>query len=667
MTHQQQRWHQNIPWAFVLGVTAVLAVVTGIAIYICLFKLIDNDFFWHVKSGELMWKAGALLREEPYSYVLQGKPYGALHEWLAQIIFYLVYNTWGVVGSILLRGIVTAAVALIILSFDLGSMWLMAPIVTLSLYDHRASLMVRPQLFTILLLALLMTTILRYLRRGEHHEITRSIRRSFALTILFIQLLWVNLHGASAIYGVLAIGALWLQGWHEKYVGGSDERRFRSILLIAAAITMLGSPNLFKTFFDMYAHRFDGTIPLVREWMPLIWRDYATDVLPFGVFAAILMMLRRRAWVFSGVMLIATGFLSLQAYRHCILFVVIALSISAFQLSAYPPWIRVQERLKRMPIIAAAGTIALLLLLLFGMYQRDLKTVFRNNDFGFGIGIPVIGAVHFVAAHNIDGTLFNTYNQGGYILYRLSPQRKVFADGRNIEYGYPFVQKILDAGANSARWKELEQQYGFTYAIVEYKAMPEYGMYRPYIENFEADPSWKLIYLDDIATVYVRDLPLYADIIRQFSYRILTPNALEFTDVIDRLPASQWPAVERELRRVISESQDSIRARIILSNHLMEAGKLAEAKVIILEALTMRPYMSELYEILGRIAVANQDWSEAGEALEKSAELVAKGGPGINYDYLAMIFSRAGQNDKAEIYHRKAIRAGQQSSIIGTP
>src|SRR5438132_542634 len=80
-----------------------LAVAIAIIVYICLFKLIDSDFWWHVKAGELMWNARALIRVEPFSYVLVGKPYGALHEWLAQILFYLVFRAGGVTAAIVLR------------------------------------------------------------------------------------------------------------------------------------------------------------------------------------------------------------------------------------------------------------------------------------------------------------------------------------------------------------------------------------------------------------------------------------------------------------------------------------------------------------------------------------------------------------------------------------
>ncbi len=181
--------------------------------------------------------------------------------------------------------------------------------------------------------------------------------------------------------------------------------------------------------------------------------------------------------------------------------------------------------------------------------------------------------------------------------------------------------------------------------------------------NFEEDPSWRLVYLDDVATVYVRNLPQYTDIIQKYEYKILSPNALEFTDVLDKRPPSDWGAIEKELKRVALDSPTSIKPRLILGNHYLLKHRLDEAKAIALEALQAKSYHSEIYELLGRISVENQDWAEAGMYLEKAVELNSSGGPAINYDYLAMIFSKAGENDKAETYHRKALRAGQSSPV----
>ena len=644
----------------------VLVAVT-IIFYIGTFKIIDSDFWWHVKAGEIMWNAHALIRSEPFSYVLAGKPYSALHEWLAQIIFYRTYHAGGAVGSILLRDFLTAATALTLLAIDWRRALPNAFLLIIALYVHRPSLMIRPQLFTVLLLGLSLLLLFRYLFQDEDSgSVPVSRRVRLAASILCIQVLWVNLHGASAIFGVLFIGAFFLQSCLDWY--RADPKRsgtllievhFRALLLGMVCTALLFSPNGIKTFADMYAHAFDRTIPLVREWMPLAWYDYAAQVFPFGALALVLVLCRRRALVFCLTALLITGLLSLQSYRHCIVFVMTSLGMIFFQLSTWSSWKVSVDRLYRYPLLTLVGGCIGFGLVFSKMYRNDLG-LRREGTFGFGVQMPVEGAYDFIERSGIRGTMFNTYNQGGYLLFRGAPERRVFADGRNIDYGYAFVQKLLDAGVNSVRWREIQEQYQFTYAVVEYKADPKQGSALPYIMNLAADPSWILVYIDDWAAVYVRDLPQYTDVIARKAYHLLSPNALEFSNTIDTLSPDKWPQAETELLRVAKESPLSIKPRLILGDHYLQTKRFDEAQTVALQALDAEPYRPEIYELLGRISAERQDWAQAGAYLERAVALSSGDGPGINYDYLAMIFSKAGEGDKAEKYHMEALRHGQK-------
>ena len=73
------------------------------------------------------------------------------------------------------------------------------------------------------------------------------------------------------------------------------------------------------------------------------------------------------------------------------------------------------------------------------------------------------------------------------------------------------------------------------------------------------------------------------------------------------------------------------------------------------EGAGVNRYRPEVYELLGRISVERLDWSLAGDYLERALLFTGTSGPAVNYDYLAMVFSKAGQQAKADKYHRLSL------------
>ena len=68
------------------------------------FSLItaDPDLWGHLKFGEAAWVQKALPSTDPYSYTAQGLPW-INHEWLAEIIYYLIYTALGSTGLLIFK------------------------------------------------------------------------------------------------------------------------------------------------------------------------------------------------------------------------------------------------------------------------------------------------------------------------------------------------------------------------------------------------------------------------------------------------------------------------------------------------------------------------------------------------------------------------------------
>ena len=73
----------------------------------------DPDFWWHLKTGEYIYQTGSLPKTDPFAYtslppdptneVLKKQEFTLTQYWLAELIFYRVYHSFGFQGIIFLR------------------------------------------------------------------------------------------------------------------------------------------------------------------------------------------------------------------------------------------------------------------------------------------------------------------------------------------------------------------------------------------------------------------------------------------------------------------------------------------------------------------------------------------------------------------------------------
>ncbi|GAG27787.1 unnamed protein product, partial [marine sediment metagenome] len=58
-----------------------------------------------------------------------------------------------------------------------------------------------------------------------------------------------------------------------------------------------------------------------------------------------------------------------------------------------------------------------------------------------GEDMPV-EAVDYLLKNNLPGEIFNSYDHGSYLIYRLYPERKVYIDGRIAMYGESLAKEL---------------------------------------------------------------------------------------------------------------------------------------------------------------------------------------------------------------------------------
>ena len=161
----------------------------------------DPDLWGHLRSGGDILAARALPVRDTYSFT-SDRSWGD-HEWLGEAIFAAVYGGGGAVGLIVLRLALLAATLLLVARAlhrsGVPSIARDLLIVFVVVGTYPAAHTVRPQLFSLLAFAWLLSCVSEYERRGW---------RALAFVPVMMAL-WVNLHGGWIVgLGTLAVWVL---------------------------------------------------------------------------------------------------------------------------------------------------------------------------------------------------------------------------------------------------------------------------------------------------------------------------------------------------------------------------------------------------------------------------------------------------------------------------
>ncbi len=630
-----------------LTAVSVLAFLCLVA-HLCAFKVDDVDVWWHLKAGQQMVRTGAWIRTDPFAYTREGQPYSATYEWLAQIVLYLVHAAGGATALILLRTALVALTFFLLSMINRTAVWIALPIALCAAAQALPSLTDRPHLFTYALFATFLLYATRILDAPD-----RPVRRD-AIVLIVLEIFWVNLHGGAALLGVVVWGAVLLQmAWDAR--GGSRESP-RATAAAQRAIVIFGGLVLAQFVFPtgwslgyLYGTLTDQTRSFVLEWQPRPWWPYLQDLTPWWIAALAAIVAVRRKPLFSILILMGFGGLSRTAYRHEALFVMAATAVVMYQWRWSGTAARGGEWL--LARVWRAGAVLVLAYLLAGAATYGAWVRFGNyfQTYGYGSLEMAGGAAAFLDREAIAGPMFNTYDLGADLLYR---GRKVFVDTRNVDYGYAFLKRTLDAANDKDVWDGLDREYGFTHAVLWF-APYVFRPPLPYIRHLEHDPAWALVYLDDRTAVYLKHVAANANVIDRDQYRLITPMDLYTGEVIARTPRARYGDLERELVRLVAADADSIQARLLLAQMYIQVYRHDDALALLRQAIAIQPRAYRPHTLLAALYAHQEKWADAGREFEIAIDLAGADAARFDYAYVADVFEKAGNPAKAAAYRRR--------------
>jgi len=132
--------------------------------------------------------------------------------------------------------------------------------------------------------------------------------------------------------------------------------------------------------------------------------------------------------------------------------------------------------------------------------------------------------------NQLHGPIFNNYNIGSYLAYRLYPKEKVFVDTRPEAYPAAFFQHVyLPMLTHFPNFQATEKKYNFNTIIYGYKnGLPnDVGLLRYLMQNND----WKLVYVDGNTIIFVKNVPRNEGVIQKYAMTDDTFRLPEFTSI----------------------------------------------------------------------------------------------------------------------------------------
>lgn len=501
-----------------LDVAVILALV--VVFFICMRPVAITDFWWQAKTGELILQNGAIPRTDPFSWTAAGQPW-LIHEWLTEVVLYLILThlpdwtllVWKSGLAALACGLVLARSWMRSGSLVLGIGAAVAAGFVLRNYTD-----VRPQMVTFVLLAGILLALDVY-REGGLRRLPWILPGVFAL--------WANLHGA-VVVGLLLI-ALWVVGdalEHWVYRERSPGLAALALGVAASGIALGLNPN----GFHLYTYPFvvlgghSRVMDYIVEWQSpdfhsAVWRPFEYLLLgTLGILALARSGVRRVRWG-DVLVLLAMAHAALLSRRNTAPFALVAAPLLASALGGL--WreaepLRLIREAGRLPAARATGAIVLcaaLVMLLYVELPRDTplgwdpaQLVHPDEWFEYAVKMNTFpqDAVRQMKERNLwPGPMYNDYDWGGYLIWSLYPQRKVFIDGRTeIYYGRrpgenesPFDDEITIHMARP-KWQEALDRRGVRVVLTRHQG----ALFRA----LAASPRWELVFAGMVEAVFTR-------------------------------------------------------------------------------------------------------------------------------------------------------------------
>jgi hypothetical protein len=478
----------------------------------------DPDLFWHIKTGEWIWQNKTLPDSDPFTFTVASSEYEtsvltsfALRQyWLSQLLLYGSHKIAGFYGIIALRCLVYLGIVLI-LYFWMGRkgidrinrLLFLLPMFYWSIRMHGD----RPNIFS-LLFAVIVVYLLEEFKGGHGKHITPYIFLPLSM------LLWANMHGgfifgnAVIILYMIAEGIKRMRAINARQSDDSKQYKlFFTVCLISVMVSFL-NPNIYKVYKIVIEPSLGE---LSTEFLgPLYYASLGKYyyLIFIGIMVLPILLKVRQLTLSPILVLIFFTILSFRSIRFIPFLIFISTPFIA-QL-----WTGFFDKIgKRYMAILIFGAIA------FFFFTNIRHTVFLKNN----VISPLYpdGIVRFIKTERPEPKIFNDFSFGGYLIWSLYPDYKVFIDGRVLSNAATAAyRKSLSGSIENMMgipgWKAIFNAYDIK-MVITWGTNFVGGEFVRLVRRLIEDNEWHLVFIDKEALLFIKDTNNNKEIIKRHS------------------------------------------------------------------------------------------------------------------------------------------------------
>lgn len=446
-----------------------------------------EDLGRHLAIGKLIVQTHTIPETNLFSYTNPRFPF-TNHHWLSEVIFYGVHTVSGDSGLMLLK--------IVIVGFTLGLLGYMAKkksncaAVTIVLGSlalilwSRISL--RPEIFGYVLFALVLWIV--FFKRDS----TRAL-----LLLIPINSIWVNVH-ITFVFGMALEGILMLFLLYKHFFVEKQNKVYFIVLLISFA-GFLVNPSLLSgmlypfRIFSNYGYTIaeNQGIRFMMNYTNWIYYKYLFLLLVIGFITSTYFLFQKK--YLESIVLFLFSAITCWQIRHAPFFALSALLLMPQALNSVIKKIRTF-----FPAIGISITVCSILISASSIYllsSNTYSTMFlQNTEQGSGQKDNYNGGISYVKNTDLPRNIFNNFDIGGYLIYRLYPRYRVFVDNRPEAYPAPFFDTYKSMQTNVKTRKAEFARYNIHTIIFSHTDQTEWA--RLFIYDIFQDKAWKLVYFD---------------------------------------------------------------------------------------------------------------------------------------------------------------------------